>query len=415
LSNDVCIVIVDPYSSGAMLAQALQARGASCLAVESSPGLPEAMKSQFNPGSFLNVIRHDSDLDKTINAVKSRHPTHVIAGFESGVELADRLGQRLSLPVNDPRLREARRDKFLMNEAVRASGLRAAAQFQSNKIEEILDWIGDTLDWPVILKPPKSVASDQVFSCDCVEEVRRSAEAILSGTNVLGSNNQTVLVQEFLAGSEYAVDIVSFEGQKKTTAIWQYNRPAVARNYIGYNAMTLLPYIGELQQALESYTFKVVDALGIRFGPAHCEIMWVNGEPVLVELGARLSAGNNAVLSRICGGICQLDETVESILTPDRFLATLDQQPQLQSRAVNIFLIPERQGRLSKLFGLNEIRRLPTLHSMSVGVRPGERLSRVAGLVTLIDEDIQAIDRDISVIHALEREGIFQVDPEPLD
>ena len=203
------------------------------------------------------------------------------------------------------------------------------------------------------------------------------------------------LVQEFLDGSEYAVDTVSFEGQKKTTAIWQYNRPAGARNYVGYNAMTLLPYVGERQESLRSYAFEVLDALAIRFGPAHCELMWVNSEPVLVEAGARLSAGNNAVLSRICGGICQLDETVEAILAPERFLATLNHQPRLQRRAVNVFLAPERRGRLIRVRGLEAIRRLPTLHSMSVGAKPGDLLSRVAGLVTLIDEDIQAIERDV--------------------
>ena len=136
-----------------MLAEALRARGAKCIAVQSSPSLPQAMKSRFNPGTFSDVIQHNFDLDKTLDAVRSHQPTHVIAGFESGVELADHLGQLLSLPVNSPRLREARRDKFLMNEAVRASGLRTAVQFRSNKIEEILDWIRDTLDWPVILKP----------------------------------------------------------------------------------------------------------------------------------------------------------------------------------------------------------------------------------------------------------------------
>ena len=395
-----------------MLAAALRARSAQCIAVESSRRLPQAMKSRFDPAAFLDVIQHDSDLDKTLDAVRFHHPTHVIAGFESGVELAEHLGELLSLPVNGPQLREARRDKFLMNEAVRAHGLRTAAQFRSNQIDEILAWVRDTLGWPVVLKPPKSVASDQVFCCTCVDEVRRSTEAILSGANALGRKNQTVVVQEFLDGCEYAVDTVSYEGQRKTTAIWQYNRPAGARNYVGYDAMTLLPYAGKRQQALRSYTYEVLDALAIQFGPAHCELMWVDDEPVLVEAGARLSAGNNAVLSRLCGGICQLDETVEAILAPDRFLATLNHQPRLLRRAANVFLAPRQQGRLIRVRGLEEIRRLPTVHSLSVGAKPGDLLSRVAGLVTLIDEDIQAIERDIGAIRALEREGIFEVEQE---
>ncbi len=408
----MCIVIVDPYSSGAMLAEALRARGAKCIAVESSPSLPLSMKSRFNPDAFADVIQHDCDLGKTVDAVSCHGPAHVIAGFESGVELADQLGEMMSLPVNGPRLREARRDKFLMNEAVQAAGLRTAKQFRSNQVDEILAWIRDTLEWPVVLKPSKSVASDQVFCCYCVDDVRRGAEAILSVINLLGSRNQTVLVQEFLDGSEYAVDIVSCNGQKKTTAIWQYSRQAGANNSVGYDAMALLPYVGARQQALQSYAFQVLDALEIRFGPAHCEPMIVGGQPVLVEVGARLTAGNNATLSRICGGICQLDETVDAILAPDRFLATLNRQPRLERRAVNVFLAPHTRGRLARLHGLEEIQRLPTLHSMSVSAKPGDELGRVAGLVTLIDEDINAIERDIAVIHDLETKGIFEVEQE---
>ena len=109
----------------------------------------------------------------------------------------------------------------------------------------------------------------------------------------------------------------------------------------------------------------------------------------------------------------ELDETVEAILAPDRFLAALNQPPQLQRRAANIFLAPKCRGRLAQLHGLEKIRRLPTLYSMSVGCKPGELLGRVAGLVTLIDEDIQAIERDIAVIRALEHEGIFEVEQRP--
>ncbi len=368
------------------------------------------MKSRFDPESFLNVFQHDSDLERTVDFVKSCRPSRVLAGFESGVELADQLAQRLCLPGNGGQLSEARRDKFLMNEVVREHGLRTAVQFRSSRIEEILDWIDKTLDWPVILKPPKSVASDHVFCCHSADEVRQSAQAILSNANVLGGSNPTVLVQEHLAGIEYAVDVVSCQGQKKTTAIWQYSRPGNSSSYTGYNAMTLLPYVGERQAALQSYAFKVLDALAIQFGPAHCELMWADGEPVLVEVGARLSAGINAILSRICGGICQLDETVDAILAPQQFLSTLKDQPSLQSRAVNVFLAPKCQGRLARLCGVEEIRRLPTLHAMSVRVKPGDPLGRVAGLVTLVDKDLQAIQHDIDVIRGLEQKGIFELE-----
>lgn len=174
--------------------------------------------------------------------------------------------------------------------------------------------------------------------------------------------------------------------------------------------MSLLPYHGERQEIMQSYVYRVLDALTIRFGSSQCELMWVDGEPVLVEVAARLSGGINAILSGMCGNSCQLDETVDLLLDPDRFLATLDDQPRPQRHATILFLMPQRQGRLVRLRGLDEIRRLPTLHSLSVGAQPGDMVKRVAGLVALVDEDIQSIERDINVIRALERAGIFEVE-----
>jgi len=395
-----------------MLANELRAQNVKCIAVESTSELSPEMKSKFNPDGFSEVIQHQQDLDQTLQSIRQHQPTHVIPGFESGVELADWLSNQLSLPCNEPKQHDARRDKFRMTELVRADGLRTAKQFRSNDVEEILCWIRDTLAWPVIVKPLKSVASDHVFCCSSADEVRDAAEAVLSQKNVLGSRNAAVLVQEFLNGTEYAIDIVNFAGQKKITAIWQYYRPPSSQDFVCYDAMTLLPYTGNRQDALRSYAFDVMDALGIQFGPAHCELMWVDGEPVFVEVGVRMSAGINATLSRICGGICQLDKTVEILLSPDRFLATLDDQPCLEKRAVNVFLIPQRQGRLLRARGLDQIQKLPTLHSMSAATKPGEMLSRVAGLVTMVHEDIEAIQRDVGVIRSLEREGIFEVEHE---
>ena len=180
LLHEVYMVIVDPYSSGAMLAEALLARGAECIAVESSPEMPEQMKSGFNPDMFQCVIQHDGNYKQTLHAVRRYRPAYVVAGSESGVELAENLAGELELPSNGTSLRDARRDKYLMARAVRGKGLRTAQQFRSDNIEAIINWTQNSLDWPVIVKPPKSVASDHVICCRSIEEVRKAAKKILS-------------------------------------------------------------------------------------------------------------------------------------------------------------------------------------------------------------------------------------------
>ena len=407
------VAIVDPYSSGALLVEALDGQGVSCVAIESSPLVPASMKSHYDPGAFIDVIRHEGDFDRPLHRLRQYGPTHVVAGFESGVELAEHLNDQLGMSANDPGLREARRDKFLMNEAVKRHGLRTALQFRSSDVDELLSWTRETLDWPVIVKPPKSVASDHVFRCQNSDEVSKAATSILSEVNILGASNAAVIVQEFLEGTEYVVDMVSVNAQPKLTAVWQYDRPQGTRDFICYDAMRLLPYNGHRQASLQSYAFDVLRALGIRFGPSHCELIWRKEGPVLVEIGARMSAGINAVLSRICGGICQLDETVSAILAPETFLATLDTRPELQQLAANVFLMTYRPGTLIRTRHLEEIKALSTLYSMSVATQCGDVLERVAGRVTLISSDPQAINRDIEIIRSCERDGIFELKEEP--
>jgi biotin carboxylase len=406
-----CIVIVDPYSSGALLGEALAARGAACVAVESTPTLPSSMKSHFDPAVFQETSRHTGDLDATSQAVRRFEPSHVVAGFESGVELAEALAAKLGVPGNVPELGAARRDKFLMAEAVRHSGLRAARQFQASDVDRLIEWARSELTWPVIAKPPKSVASDQVHCCHSVDRLRQAARSILTELNILGMRNATVLVQEFLRGTEFAIDTVSDEGQARLTAIWQYDRPICNDEFVCYDSMRLLPYEGELQAALCEYAFHVLAALGIRFGAAHCEVMMTAEGPVLVEAAARLSAGVNAVLSRVCGGICQLDELVDLLLDPDAFRARGALRPQLNRFAVNVFLMPPYPGILAGTQNVDRLRQLPTLYSLSLASRAGERLGRVAGRVTLVHESPEALRRDRATIYELEQDGIFQMQP----
>jgi hypothetical protein len=299
-----------------------------------------------------------------------------------------------------------------MSEAVRARGLDTAELFHSSDINEVANWAATRDSWPVVVKPARSVASDNVHLCDSREDVVRAGEKIIGRKNALDLVNTTVLVQEYLDGAEYIVDTVSLEGHHKVTAFWAYHRTATNFSRIGYDTMTLLPYDGEVQESLRRYAFHVLDALGIQFGPAHCELMWCEGGPVLVEVGARLTTGLNAVLSGICGSICQVGETVDVMLAPERFLEFSKDKLTLVKRASNVFLLRKRPGRLVRVRRKNDLRQLKTLYRLSMSVTPGDVLPAVLGTVTLVHENTDAIMEDISAIRELEENGLFEVENE---
>lgn len=393
------VAIVDPYSSGALLARAFAARRHECIAVKSKPAIPSLFRSSFEPGNFVEIV-DGRDARAAAGTLRRLGAGHVLAGSEPGVELADELAERLALDANDPTLREARRDKYLMAEAVAARGLATPARVRSESLEPLLEWVRDRGVWPVVAKPPKSVASDSVAVCRDADELERAYHAIARRRNVLGLVNETVLVQELVRGPEYVVDTVSCRGRHRAAAFWRYHG-ASGDGGVFYEAMELLPYAGERQAVLLAYVVRALEALGIRHGPAHSEVIWseLRG-PVLIEIGARLSAGTNAVLSRACGGPCALDLTVEACLEPERFEAT-EHRPTLTRAALTCFLIRPPDHRLRSDLAVDEIRSLPSFESLSITRRRDGR--RIVGVVNLIHPARRVLHRDRRRLRRLER------------
>lgn len=406
------VAVVDPYSSGALLAPAFKARGRECVAVQTHREIPSIFRSSFVPDDFVTILEDPADPAEAAAALQRLGVGHVLAGSEPGVELADELAERLGLDGNGSALRRARRDKYLMIEAVRAGGLRVPDQFHSAELEELRGWVRDRGGRPVVVKPPRSVASDSVAVCRTDAELRRAYEVIAGRTNVLGLRNDTVVVQELLEGPEYVVDTVSHGGRHRVAAFWRYHRPRAGQGTPGvfYEAMELLPYRGERQEQLSAYVERALDALEIRFGPAHSEVIWPrNRGPTLVEVGARLSAGSNAVISGLCGGPSALDLTVEACLDPQRFHAG-GHPDRLSSAAVTCFLVRPDGQRPRRRPPLAEIRSLRSFHRMSIAHGAPDR--RVVGVVTLIHPLRRVVHEDVRTLRRFERERLYEPVPE---
>ena len=159
-------VVVDPYSSGALFAEALRERGVPVAAVLSSARPPEAYASSYRPRDFPDALVHDGDLEELVRWVRALDPRCVIAGCESGVELAERLAPRVLPAVsNVPELAEARRDKSRMADAVRAAGLPVIPQLCTADADEAADWLEreGLAGADLVIKPPKSASTDGVI------------------------------------------------------------------------------------------------------------------------------------------------------------------------------------------------------------------------------------------------------------
>ncbi|SHL36154.1 ATP-grasp domain-containing protein [Streptomyces yunnanensis] len=318
--NRPVVVLVDSYTSGKYLPPEFSALGADLVHVQSTS---EFMSSMPTPdlSPYRAALVHE-DIDKTLAQLEEYAPLCVMAGQEPGVLLADRLAERLGLPTNGTAQSEARRDKYRMGEALRAAGLHCADQFKSGDPAALVAWAEHRGEYPVVVKPLNSAASDGVYICRDAEEVRATALRIREARTIYGDTNTEVLVQSYLQGPEYVVDMVSYAGQRYVCGVWEYHKRLLPGGRNIYDREHLLGADEGPAPELIAYVEQALDALGVRFGPTHAEVIVTPHGPALVEVGTRIAGNMHPGFHDRCTGGNQATLTALAYLAPGQFIGT---------------------------------------------------------------------------------------------
>ena len=336
--KDEAVIVVDTFSTGASLAHMLYKAGYHVVCVLSGEleGLLDMMPEGLD-FSFAGTILYDSKAEesvafgKVVGAIQAlKWPVvAVFAGAETGVELSDKLSEHLGLRTNGTALSEARRNKYVMGETIRAAGVRAVKQLRASTWGEISSFIAEWNPDPfkVIVKPMDSAGSDDVTLCLSLADVQAAFGNIMGKVNGLGLVNKAVLVQEYLEGPEFVVDMVSRGGVHKVLGLWIYDRHGANGAHFVNHGQHMLTSDYPNCRAIIDYQRKVLDALGIFNGPSHGEVKWFKGEPVLVEVGARCHGGDGLWIgiANEAFGCDQASATTYAYLFPEKFDALPDE------------------------------------------------------------------------------------------
>jgi biotin carboxylase len=243
--------------------------------------------------------------------------------------------------------------------------------------------------------------------------VKAAFEKIDGAINGLGVVNEGVLVQEFLAGTEYVVDSVSRDGVHKVTAIWEYDKRSVNGANFVYFGMTLLPAVGPLAESLVAYSDRVLDALGIREGPGHMEVKMCPDGPCLVEVGSRCHGGEGSwrAVALECVGYDQIGCTVDAYLDPPAFAALPARPTALRASGCEVFLVARQSGVVRSLPGKAACAQLASYRGAEWQAKPGAFSGATVdcftrpGAVQLAHVDPQQLAADVAAIRALEAKG----------
>jgi hypothetical protein len=368
-------VLVDAYAAGGHLAPAFERAGADCVHVQSTPSLIETWPA-LDLSVYDATVVHE-DIDKTV-AVLSDYPVVcVVAGHEPGVLLADELSEAMGLPTNGARTARRRRNKYEMIEALQRAGLHCARQFKSRDAEEIADWARRAGPYPFVVKPLESAGTDGVHICHDTDQVLRAATSVLGSTDVHGHLNDEVLIQTYLDGPEFVVDMISCAGTRYTVGVWQYHKRLVYGTHRIYDIDRLVPADASPVPEIVAYVNAALDALDVRFGPSHAEVIVTPDGPALVEVGARLAGGLLPGFHDRCLGANQADLTALAYLHPGSFITRFGGRTYAQREEAVLCLTPtELDGVVERVDDavVAEIRALPTVFDVALKVGPGRRI-----------------------------------------
>ncbi len=182
------IIVVDGYSTGNLYAPQFTAKGYTVHHIQSSNTIIDIFKPSFKEHDYASNFVFNGDVDALYTHVRSLAPAVILPGAESGVDLSEELCIAFNLFANDAALLDNRKSKAKMNDALKRQGMLTAKQHCFTAIDCLKNWLGelDELDWPVVLKPIDSVASDGLFICNSYKECISAANSLLNKDNLLG-------------------------------------------------------------------------------------------------------------------------------------------------------------------------------------------------------------------------------------
>lgn len=382
--NMEVIIIVDAYSTGKYLAPAFRSYGYKLVHIQSTKIIPK-LYSQYAKDLSINFFENIiySDIETILRQLEKYKVKFVIPGTESGVLIADLISEKLGLSTsNGTQYSLSRRDKYLMHQTLKAEGVAHIAQYKSSELKDILTWVKSSdsqfeeSKTPVVLKPVNSAGTDNVMFCYSESDISKAFQKIKTSLTIFDTPNTEVLVQNYLHGTEYIVNTVSCEAKHFVTDIWRINKKYINNTPV-CDFEEVIPPTEEIFQQLSSYTDTVLNALRIKYGAGHSEIMLTPSGPILIETAARLIGGIDPAAITNVLGYTQISVLVESYISPRRFLqcCSLERLP-IQKYPLNIFLVSEQSGRIVNDFDSKPYESIQGFYSASVGLKKGDRLEK---------------------------------------
>jgi len=256
-------------------------------------------------------------------------------------------------------------DKGEMIKAFHANNIETPWFFLIDHTKDLAA-IKDTLCFPCIMKPTDNAGSRGVMLVE-------NREA-LTGAYEYSKNHSrcgSVIIEEYMTGHEVSVEVMAVNGTIHILAVT--DKLTTGAPYfveMGHCQPSQLP--DEDLKKIADLAKRATNALGIKIGPAHVEIMLTKNGPKMIEIGARM--GGDCITSHLVPLSTGIDMTQATIA-----VAT-GQSPELKPRlskgsAIRYFDSPK--GTITDISGVDEAKKIAGIKEIIFSKKVGDQICAV--------------------------------------
>ncbi len=302
-------------------------------------------------------------------------------------------------------------DKYEMRKRLRLHDRRNTPKFtwiKENSKKERMRVI-EKIGFPMIVKPTNLGSSLLVSICYHEEELEKTLKTVFRKIKSLydsGKRTETpkIITEEFMDGDMYSVD--SYVNSVGTVWHCPLVRIVTGRNighddFYNYKQMTPTALKQSTVEKAQRAAETAIHALGLRSTTAHVELMKIDDEWKIIEVGPRMG-GFRGVLHELS---CDIDHAANDALI------RMAKKPVIPKKckgyAVAMKWFTKAEGVILEMKGVKKLEELESFHSITMNKKVGEKalLSKNGGRsifnLFLYNEDRSKLLADIRRVEQL--------------
>jgi biotin carboxylase len=326
----------------------------------------------------VRFFDEEVSLQAVIEASRTRPIHGVLALGDRPTVLAAKVSEALELPGNPVAAAEISRNKLATRERMASAGL-AAPWFRSVAADAEPAGLARELSFPCVVKPLGLSGSRGVMRADdpaqfvtAVERLRRLLlEPSVQATK--DSLNDTIIIEGFVAGWEFALEGIVEAGRLRTLALFDKPDPLDGPFFEETTYVTPSRLPARRQREVEDVVARAIAAIGLRHGPVHAECRVQDDDIVVLEVAARPIGG-------LCAKALRFEDPVLGTMSLEELLlrhACGESVERAVREAVSsgVMMIPiPARGVYRRVEGVDAARTIPGVEDVRITAKPDQLL-----------------------------------------